>query len=131
LPRQIPARREALESLNFSTEIVLVAIVVVMSFFVPTFVLAVVLMPASVIPIVVMVPCMIMLDTPVRTVPVATVVVALCIVWNHRDCANIWRTRPIASVPMIITLRRIPVALACRANGDHPRWGRCADLDPY
>src|SRR5215475_9897582 len=101
-----------------------------MSFFVPAFVLAVVLVPATVIPIVVMVPVMVMLDTPVRPIPVASVIVALCIVWNHPDCSNIGRASPIASVPMIMTLCRIPVALdpqeavvfrlrAWRANGDH------------
>src|SRR5215471_9915901 len=109
---------------------VLVAVVVVMSLFVLAFVLAVVLVPATVIPIVVMVPVMVMLATPVGTVPVASIVMALCVVWNDPGCSNIWRASPIASVPMVMTLHRIPVALdpheavifrlgAGRANGDH------------
>src|SRR6516165_5949405 len=113
-----------------------------MSFFVPAFVLAVVFVPATLVPVVVMVPVMVVLETPLRTVPVAAVVVAFCIVWNDPDCANIRRTRPIASVPVIMALHRIPVALdphepaifrigAWRVNGDHLgcRWR--ADLDSY
>ena len=64
----------------------LVAIVVVVIFFVPAFVLAVVFVPATVVAIAVaiavMVPVMVVLDAPVRTFPVATVVVAPFIVWN-------------------------------------------------
>ena len=44
-----------------------VAIVVAMSFFVPTFVLAVVFVPATVVPIAVMVPVMVVLETSART----------------------------------------------------------------
>src|SRR6516162_8477378 len=54
--------------------------------------------------------------------------------------ANIRRTRPVAPVPVIMTARRIPVAVdphelfifrigAWRANGDRSRWGRCTDLN--
>src|SRR5215467_4324359 len=118
----------------------LVAIIVVTIFFVPAFVLAVVFVPATMVPIAVMVPVMVVLETPVRTSPVATVVAALFIVWNDPDRANIRRTRPVASVPVIMTVYRIPVAVdphelvifrigAWRANGDHSRWGRCADLN--
>jgi len=71
---------------------------------------------------------------------VASVIVALSIMWNDPDCANIRRTRPVASVPVIMTVRRIPVAGdphvlvifrigAWRANGDHLGWRRCADLN--
>lgn len=118
----------------------LVAIVIGMSFFVPAFVLAVVLVPAILVPVVVMIPFMVMLDTPVRTVPVASVVAAISIVWNDPYCASIWRVRPIASVPVIMTLRRIPIALdpqkpgifrvgAWRENGDRSGCRRRADLD--
>src|SRR5215471_4968510 len=117
-----------------------VAIVVVVSFFVPAFVLAVVFVPAAVVTIVVMVPVVVVLDAPVRTFPVATVVVAPFIVWNDPDRANIRRTRPVSSGRVIMTLRWIPVAVdphvrvtfrigAWRAHGDHSRRGRCADLD--
>ena len=44
--------------------------------FVPAFVLAIVFVPATVVPIAVMVPVMVVLDAPVRTSLVATVVVA-------------------------------------------------------
>src|SRR5215472_18223706 len=109
-------------------------------FFVPAFVLAVVFVPATVVPIAVMVPVMVVLETPARTSPVATVVVALFIVRGDPDRANIRRTRPVASVPVIMTFHRIPVAVdphelvifrigAWRANGDHSRWGRCANLN--
>src|SRR5262249_43250082 len=87
-----------------------------------------------------MVPVMVMLETPARTSPVATVVAALCILWNDPDHAHICRTRPVAAVPVIRTLRRIPVAVdphelvifrcgAWRANGDRSGWRRCADLN--
>src|SRR5215472_15749996 len=107
----------------------LVAIIVVTMFFVPAFVLAVVFVPATAVPIAVMVPVMVVLETPVRTSPVATVVAALFIVWNDPDRANIRRTRPVAAVPVIVTFHRIPVAVdprvlvfifgigAWRANG--------------
>ena len=113
---------------------------VVTIFFVPAFVLAVVLVPATVVPIAVMVPVMVVLEPPMWTAPVTSVVVALSIMWNDPDCANIRRTRPVASVPVIMTVRRIPVAGdphvlvifrigAWRANGDHLGWRRCADLN--
>src|SRR5262249_10851770 len=119
---------------------VLVAIVVAVIFFVPTFVLAVVFVPATVVAIMIMVPMMVVLDAPARTVPVATVIVATFVVWNDPDRADISRTRPVASVPGIMALRRIPVAVdphvpaisrigAWRAHGDHSRRGWCADLD--
>jgi hypothetical protein len=118
----------------------LVAIVVVVIFLVPAFVLAVVFVPATAVAVVVMVPVMVVLEAPARTAPIATVVAALFIVWNDPDRANIRRTRPVAPVPVIMTLRRIPVAVdprvrvvfrirAWRAHGDHSRRGRCADLD--
>src|SRR5262252_5028592 len=91
-------KRPAQNCFNF-----LVAIVVVTILFVPAFVLAVVLVPATVVPIVVMVPVMVVLETPVRTVPVATVVAALVIVRNDPDRALIRRTGPVASVPVIMT----------------------------
>src|SRR5215472_7928901 len=120
--------------------IFLVAIIVFTMFFVPAFVLAVVFMPATAVPIAVMVPMMVVLETPVRTSPVATVVAALFIVWNDPDRTDIRRTRPVASVPIIMTVHRIPVAVdphelvifrigAWRANGHYSRWGRCADLN--
>src|SRR6516162_4255394 len=98
------------------------------------------MVPATVVPIPVMVPVMVVLETPVRTAPVAGVVAALSIMWNDPDCANIGRTRPVASVPVIMTVRRIPVAVdphelvifrigARWANGDHLGWRRCADLN--
>ena len=113
---------------------------VVTIFFVPAFVLAVVLVPATVVPIAVMVPVMVVLEPPMWTAPVTSVVVALSIMWNDPDCANIRRTRPVASVPVIMTVRRIPVAgdphvlvifriRAWRANGHHLGWRRCADLN--
>src|SRR5215471_9041926 len=102
--------------------------------------LAVVFVPATMVPIAVMVPVMFVLETPVRTSPVASVVAALFIVRNDPDRANIRRTRPVASVPVIMTVCRIPVAVdphelvifrigAWRANGDHSGWGWCADLN--
>ena len=106
----------------------LVAIVVPM-LFVPAFVLAVVFMPATVVPTAVMVPVMVVLESPARTSPVATVVAAVFIVWNDPDRANVRRTRPVAAVPVIVTFHRIPVAVdprvlvfifgigAWRANG--------------
>ena len=103
------------------------AIVVVVTMFVPAFVLAVVFVPAAVVAIVVMVPVMVVFEAPVLTVPVATVVAALFIVWNDPDRANIRRTRPVALVPAIMPPHRIPVAFdphvlifwtgAWRANG--------------
>src|SRR5215472_8395760 len=108
-------------------------------FFVPAFVLAVVFVPATVVPIAVMVPVMVVLETPARTSPIATVVAALSIVWNDPDRALIGRKRPVASVPVIMAFHRIPVAIdphvlvfifgigAWRANGDHSRRWRCAD----
>src|SRR5262245_61156367 len=128
---KVPRRNE----FNF-----LVAVVVVTIFFVPAFVLAVVLVPATVVPIAVVVPVMVVLETPVRTSPIANVVAALFIVWNDPDRANIRRTGPVASVPVIMTLRRIPVAVdphelfifrigAWRANGDHSGCRRCDDLN--
>ena len=113
---------------------------VVTIFFVPAFVLAVVFVPATAVAIVVVVPVMVVLEAPARTAPVATVVAAFFIMWNEPDGANIRRPRPVASVPVIMTFRRIPVAVdphvfvifrigAGRAHGDHPRRGRCADLD--
>ena len=77
---------------------------VVTLLFVPALVLAVVLVPATVVPIAVMVPVMVVLETPARTSPIATVVAALSIVWNDPDRANIRRTRPVASVPVIVTV---------------------------
>jgi hypothetical protein len=86
-------------------------------------------MPATVVPIAVMVPVMVVLEAPMRTPPVATVVAALFIVRNDPDRALIRRKRPVASVPVIMTLHRIPVAIdphvlvfifgigAWRANG--------------
>ena len=111
-----------------------------MGFFVPAFVLAIVLMVATLVPVVVMVPIMVMLETPVRTVPVASVVVAFRVAWKHPDCASVRRMCPIAPVPVIMTLRRIPIALdphkpgifrmgTWRSNGDHLGCRRCADLD--
>ena len=97
--------------------------------FVPAVVLAVVFMPATVVPIAVMVPVMVVLEAPVLTPPVATVVAALFIVGSDPDRALIRRTGPVASVPVIMTLHRIPVAIdprvlvfifgigAWRANG--------------
>src|SRR5213593_429297 len=100
-------------------------------FFVPAFVLAVVFVPAAAVAIAVMVPVMVVLEAPARTAPVAAVVAAPFIGWNDPDRANIGRTRPVASVPGIMTVLRIPVALdprvlifwagALRANGDHSR----------
>jgi len=81
-----------------------VAIVVVVSFFVPAFVLAVVFVPAIVVAIAVMVPVMVVLEAPVRTSPVATVVATRFIMWNDSDRADIWWTRPVASVPVIVTV---------------------------
>ena len=63
-----------------------------MSFFVPAFVLAVVLVPATLVPVVVVVPVMVMLDPSVRTVPVTSVVAAFSVVWNDPGCASIRRT---------------------------------------
>src|SRR5262245_25972796 len=120
----------------------LVAIVVITIFFVPAFVLAVALVPATAVPIALVVPVMVVLETPARTSPVANVVAALFIVRNDPDRAKIRRTRPVASVPVIVTVRRIPVAVdphelvifrfgAWRANGDHSGWRRCADLNAF
>src|SRR5215475_1750693 len=83
---------------------------------------------------------MVVLETSARTSPVASVIAALSIVWNDPDRANVRRTRPVASVPVIMTVRRIPVAVdpnelvifrigAWRANGDHSGLRRCADLN--
>src|SRR5215470_1158386 len=80
-------------------------------FFVPAFVLAVVFVPATVVPTAVMVPVMVVLEPPARTSPEATVVAAVFIVWNDPDRAIIRRTGPVASVPVIMTLHRIPVAV--------------------
>src|SRR5215471_18468664 len=120
--------------------IFLVAIIVFTMFFVPAFVLAVVFVPATAVPIAVMVPMMVVLETPARTSPEATVVAALVIVWDDPDRANIRWTRPVASMPIIMTFHRIPVAVdphelvifrigAWRANGDHSWCGRCANLN--
>ena len=84
---------------------------VVTIFLVPPLVLTVVFVPAIVVAIAFMVPVMVVLDTPVRTVPVASVVAALFIVWNNPNRATIRRTSPVASVPRIMTVHRIPVAL--------------------
>src|SRR5215469_1004989 len=111
-----------------------------MIFLVPALMLTIIFVPATVVPIAVMVPMMVVVETPVRTVPVATVVAALFIVWNNPDRANIRRTRPVASVPGIMTVHRIPVAVdprvlaisrigAWRTSGDHSRCGWCADLN--
>src|SRR5215475_12886448 len=92
------------------------------------------------VPITVTVPVMVVVETSVRTTPVTAVVAGFSIVWKDPDRANIRRTRPVASVPVIMTVRRIPVAVdpheflifrigAWRANGDHSGWGRCADLN--
>jgi len=70
-----------------------------MSFFVPAFVLAVVLVPATLVPVVVMVPAMVMLDTPVRTVPVASVVAASCVVWNVQQLREAF---PFDSAPQFL-----------------------------
>src|SRR5215470_3255758 len=106
LPSSDHYRIEHIRPVNF-----LVAIVVVTIFFVPAFVLAVVLVPATVVPIAVMVPVMVVLETPARTSPVATVVAALFIVWKDPDRAYIRWTRPVASVPVIMSVRRIPVTV--------------------
>src|SRR5690348_17493600 len=80
-------------------------------FFVPAFVLAVVFVPAAAVAIAVMVPVMVVLEAPARTVPVAAVVAAPFIMWNDPDRALIRRTRPVALVPAIMTPIRIPVAV--------------------
>ena len=109
-------------------------------FLVPALVLTVVSVPAIVVPIAVMVPVMVVLDTPVLTVPVASEVTALFIVRNNPNRATIRRTSPVASVPRIMTVHRIPVAFdphvlvilwvgAWRSSGDHSRCGRCDDLN--
>src|SRR5215469_4923167 len=105
---------------------------------VPAFVLAVVV-PPPVVAIVVIVPVMVVLEASALTVPVATVVAALSIVWSYPDRASIRRTRPVALVPAITTLHRIPIAIdpqvliyrtgAWRPNPYHARLGRCADLN--
>ena len=97
---------------------------VVTIFLVPALVLTVVFVPAIVVPIAVMVPVMVVLDTPVRTAPVATVVATLFIVWDNPSCANIRRTSPVASVPRIMTVHRIPVAIDPHVIG--PRLRRDA-----
>src|SRR5215467_888554 len=118
----------------------LVTIVVVTILFVPALVLTVVFVPATVVPIAVMVPVMVVLETPLRTTPVATVVAALFIVRNNPNRANIRRTRPVAAVPVIVTVHRIPVAVdprvlvifrfgAWRTSGNHSRCGRRSDLN--
>src|SRR5215468_790326 len=86
LPSSDHYRIEHIRPVNF-----LVAIVVVTIFFVPAFVLAVVFVPATAVPIVVMVPVMVVLETPARTSPVATVIAALFIAWNDPHRANIRR----------------------------------------
>src|SRR5215467_4455736 len=106
---------------------------------VPAFVLAVVFVPAAAIAIAVMVPAMLVLEAPVLAGPVATVVAAPFIAWNDPDRSRIRRARPVALVPAITTLHRVPVAFdphvlifrtrAWRAIGYHPRFGRHADLD--
>src|SRR5215468_2028114 len=109
-------------------------------FLIPTFVLAIVFVPPTVVALPVMIPVMFVLEASVRTAPVATEVAALFIVWDDPDRANIGRKRPVASMPVIMTVHRIPVAVdphvlvifrigAWRANGDHSRRGRCADLN--
>ena len=109
-------------------------------FFIPAFVLAVVFVPATAVALPGMIPVMVVLEASVRTAPVATVVAVFFIVWDDPDRTNIRRTRPVASMPVIMTLHRIPVAVdphvlvtfrigAWGANGDHSwRW-RCADLN--
>ena len=135
LPSSGHSKIEHIRPVNF-----LVAIIVFTMFFVPAFVLAVVFVPATAVPIAVMVPVMVVLETPARTSLEATVVAALFIVWNDPDRANIRWTRPVASMPVIMTFHRIPVTVdphelvifrigAWRANGDHSRCGRCADLN--
>src|SRR5215471_11087483 len=109
-------------------------------FLIPTFVLAIVFVPPTVVALKVMIPVMVVLEASVRTAPVATVVAALFIVWGDPDRANIRRTRPVASMPVIMTVHRIPVAVdphvlvifrigAWRANGHHSGRRRCANLN--
>src|SRR5215467_6012778 len=105
-------------------------------FFIPAFVLAVVFVPATAVAFLVMIPVMVVLEASVRTAPVTTMVAALFIVWGDPDRANIRRTRPVASMPVIMTLHRIPVAVdphvlvilgigTWRTNGDCSLRWRC------
>src|SRR5579871_1213958 len=109
-------------------------------FFMPALVLSVVFAPAIAVALPVMIPVVVVLEASARTAPVATVVAALLIVWGDPDRANIRRPRPVASMPVVMTIHRIPVAVdphvpvifrigVWRANGNHSRRRRCADLN--
>ena len=77
-------------------------------------------MPVSVfvVAILLLVPLVIMLDTSTVAVPMAVVIVLALIVWLDPVSADVGRLRPVAVVPHVVVVDRIPVALdphECRA----------------
>ena len=77
------------------------------------------MVPAIVIAVVVVIPMMVVFETSVRTIPVASVEVAAFMARTDPVRASVRRTSPVAFVPNVAAVHGIPVAI-------HPRifWPR-------
>ncbi len=74
-------------------------------------ILAMVIVPAIRIAVVVAIPSMIVIETSVRSIPIARVELSTFVTRTNPACAFIGRPAPIAFVPTIVATGRIPIAI--------------------
>src|SRR5690349_13803082 len=95
--------------------VVIVIVVILFFVFVPAFVFSVVMVivvaPAVAVPNVLAVPVMVVFNSAAFPLPVAAVVMAALVARNDPDGALVRRTRPVAPVPGVAAVDRIPVAV--------------------
>src|SRR5882672_11675249 len=94
-------------------------------------------MPAMVVAIVMLVPVMVVFEAAVRAVPISAIETLAIMVPGDPMSALIGRTRPVAGMPNVTVVYRIPVAINPHvfrprrhgANTQNPDRWRCANAN--